>query len=123
LFVECVKPSIEKIKICETLTRPVATYGVESWSLNKDVAKRLAAFKKVSRRMFRGIKVNEYWRKRCNEELKQRFGDLDTLSFVRTSQLNCVGHVNRMDSTRKVSQVFRYTFICQNKSAELRWSC
>jgi len=70
LFVGCDKTSAEKIKICETLTRPVATYGVESWSLNKDVAKRLAAFKKVSRIMFWGIKVNEYWRKRCNEELK-----------------------------------------------------
>jgi len=24
--------------------RPVATYGAESWTLNKDIAKRLAAF-------------------------------------------------------------------------------
>ena len=33
-------------------------------------------------------------------------GDLDVLSFVRISQLNWIGHVNRIDSKRKVSQVF-----------------
>ena len=56
--------------------------------------------------MFCGIKVNENWRKQYNEEFVQPFGDLDTLSFVRVSRLNWIGHVNRMDSKRKVSQVF-----------------
>jgi hypothetical protein len=32
----------------------------------------------------------------------QLFGDLDTFSFVRISRLNWIGHVNRMDSERKV---------------------
>jgi hypothetical protein len=36
----------------------------------------------------------------------QLFGDLDILSFVRVSRLKWIGHVNRMDSKRKVSQVF-----------------
>jgi hypothetical protein len=36
----------------------------------------------------------------------QLCGDLDTLSSVRISLLNWIGHVNRMDSERKVSQVF-----------------
>jgi len=36
----------------------------------------------------------------------QLFGDLDILSFVRISQLNWIGHVNRMNSNRKISQVF-----------------
>jgi hypothetical protein len=40
-----------------------------------------------------------------NKELVQMFGDLDTLSFVWISQLNWTGHVNRMDSKRKLSQV------------------
>jgi hypothetical protein len=35
-----------KIKIYKTFTRPVATYGAVSWSLNKNIAKRLAAFQK-----------------------------------------------------------------------------
>ena len=36
----------------------------------------------------------------------QLCGDLDILSFVRIIRLNWIGHVNRMDSERKESQVF-----------------
>jgi len=36
----------------------------------------------------------------------QQFGDFDVLSFIRISRVNCIGYVNRMDSKRKVSQVF-----------------
>ena len=43
--------------------RPVATYGAECWILNKDIAKRLTTIeRKVLRRMFGGIEVNENWR-------------------------------------------------------------
>jgi hypothetical protein len=67
-----------------------------------DIAKRLAAFeRKVSRRIFGGIKVNENWRKRYNKELMQLFGNLGILSFVRISRLDW-GHVKRMDSKSKV---------------------
>ena len=36
----------------------------------------------------------------------QLFGDLDIFHLVRISRLNWVGHVNGMESARKVSQVF-----------------
>jgi hypothetical protein len=35
------------------------------------------------------------------------FGDLGILSFVRISWLNWIGDVSRMDSKRKVNQVFK----------------
>ena len=66
------------------LTTPVATYWAESSTLNKDIAKRLAAVKrKVLRRIYVGTEVNENWRKWYNEELTQLFGDLNIISFVR----------------------------------------
>jgi uncharacterized protein involved in tellurium resistance len=54
------------------------------------------------------IRVNKNWRNRSSKELMQLFGnlDLDTLSFVRISRLNWKGRVNRIDRTKKVSQVF-----------------
>jgi hypothetical protein len=52
------------------------------------------------------INANKNWRKRYNEELMQIFGDLDTLSFVRIRLLNWIGHVYRMDSKWKLSQIF-----------------
>jgi hypothetical protein len=48
--------------------------------------------------MFGGITVNGNWRKRYYKELMQQFADLDRASFVRVSRLNCIGHVNTMDS-------------------------
>jgi hypothetical protein len=82
----------------------VATYGAESSILNKDIAKRFVGFeRKVSRRMFGGIKVHENWRRRYNKELLQLFGYLDILSFVGISRLNWIGHVNRMDNKSKAS--------------------
>ena len=49
--------------------------------------------------MFGKTKVNENWTKRYKKELMQLFGDLDMLSFVRTN-------ANRMESKRKVTEVF-----------------
>jgi hypothetical protein len=50
----------------------VATYGAESWTVNKDIAKRVAAFERdVLKRMYGRIKVNENWRMGCNKELMQ----------------------------------------------------
>jgi hypothetical protein len=45
----------------------------------------------------------------------QLFGDLDVLSFAGTCRLNCIGHVNRTDSKRKVS---RYLIIIPGKSTK-----
>ena len=64
----------------------MATYGDESRTFSKDIAKRMTNFeRKVLRRKFGGIKVRENWRKRYNKELMQLIGDLDILLFVRIS--------------------------------------
>jgi hypothetical protein len=43
--------------VAKALIRPVETYGAESWTSNKGVTKRLAAFEReVLRRMFGGLK-------------------------------------------------------------------
>jgi hypothetical protein len=56
----------------------------------------------------------------------QLLGDLDMRTFIRISWVNLIGHVNRMDSKRKVGQTF------SNNSQESRlrgrpnnrgWNC
>jgi hypothetical protein len=56
----------------------------------------------------------------------QLFEDLDTLSFLRISRLNWIGHVNGMDCKRKVSYAFNNNF----QGSQLRgrpknrcWNC
>jgi hypothetical protein len=64
----------KKVKIYKTLRRPVATCGAESWTLNTDIAKRLAAFeRRVLRRMFGEFNVNENWKRRYNNAAVWRF--------------------------------------------------
>lgn len=42
----------------------VILYSTESWTVNKDITKHLAAFvRKVLKKMYGRIKVNENWRK------------------------------------------------------------
>jgi hypothetical protein len=84
----------------------VATYGAHSWTLNEDVAERVAIFERmILGRMFGRIKINKNWKKSYNKQRMQLFGDLDIPSFVRVSRLNWFGHISRKDSERKVSQV------------------
>ena len=53
----------------------MATYGAESWTLSKEIAKRLATFQRnVLGIVFGGIKANENLRKQYNKELMQLFG-------------------------------------------------
>jgi len=57
--------------------------------IEKVIAKWLAAFeRKVLRRMFGGIIVNENWIKWYDKELMQLYGYSDILSFVRIRWLN-----------------------------------
>ena len=63
---------------------------------------------------------------RYNKELMQLFADLDTLSFVRIHLLNLIGLVNRMGSTRKVSQVFNNNLQESQLRGQLKnswWNC
>jgi len=56
----------------------------------------------------------------------QLFGDLDILSSVRVSRLEWIGHVNRMDSKRKVSQVFDSNpqgSRLRGRPKSRRWNC
>ena len=85
----------------------MTTRGAESWILNKDIAKGLAVCdRKILRRRSGGIKVDENWRKRHNKELMQVFGHLYIVSFDIISRLNWIGKANKMNSKRKLSQVF-----------------
>jgi hypothetical protein len=89
----------QKIKIYKTLTRP-DTHAAESWTLSKGNAKWLAAFERKVLRLGE-LNYMKIGKKQYNKDLMQLFGDLDTFSLIRISQLNWTGHVNR-----KVSQIF-----------------
>jgi hypothetical protein len=56
----------------------------------------------------------------------QLFECLDILSFVRINLLNCIGHVNRMDSKRNETEVFNNNpegSRLRRRPKNRRWNC
>ena len=55
--------------------------------------------------------------------MMQLIEDLDLLSFVRICRLNWIGHVNRMGSRGKVSQVFKNNLQGSRLSGRSKTDC
>ena len=97
----------EKIRIYKTLIRPVLTYGAEAWTMKVEMIKRLAVFeRKVLRKILGAVRVNDIWRRRYNSELMALYEDLDLVSFIKLNRLRWIGHIYRMENTRKVTRYF-----------------
>ena len=95
-----------KLNIYKILIRPVATYGSESWTLNKDTCSQIAIFeRKIMRKIFGGVQVGNTCRIRYNKELYDMFKEPNIESFIRISRLRWLGHVGRMENHRKVKMV------------------
>ncbi|KAJ4450459.1 hypothetical protein ANN_01884 [Periplaneta americana] len=96
-----------KIKIYKTLIRPIITYGTETWVLNKNTCKQLAVFeRKILRRIFGAIETVDGWRARYNNEIYELYKESDLEVHIRCQRLRWLGHVTRMETTRKVKIVF-----------------
>ncbi|KAJ4446078.1 hypothetical protein ANN_12770 [Periplaneta americana] len=96
-----------KIKIYKTLIRPIITYGTETWVLNKNTCKQLAVFeRKILRRIFGAIETVDGWRARYNNEIYELYKESDLEAHIRCQRLRWLGHVTRMETTRKVKIVF-----------------
>ncbi|KAJ4442171.1 hypothetical protein ANN_12037, partial [Periplaneta americana] len=60
----------------------------ETWTLNKDLCTQIVIFeKKILRRIFGAVKVDDGWKNRYNEELYEMYKETDVESFVRLSTL------------------------------------
>jgi len=73
-----------KIRMYETIIRPVLLYGSEAWCLTANDEKNLRIWeRKVLRKIFGSICVAGYWRSRTNEELRQLYGELDIVTEIK----------------------------------------
>lgn len=96
-----------KIKIYKTLIRLIITYGTETWVLNKNTCKQLAVFeRKILRRIFGAIETADGWRARYNSEVYTLYKEPDLETHIRFQRLRWLGHITRMEASRKVKMVF-----------------
>ena len=85
----------------------MATYGSESWTLNKDTCSQIAIFeRKILRRIFRGVEVGNTWRIRYNKEIYDIFKEPNIESIMNSlSRLRWLGYVGRKENYRKIKMV------------------
>ncbi|KAJ4443479.1 hypothetical protein ANN_05151 [Periplaneta americana] len=79
----------------------------KTWVLNKNTCKQLAVFeRKILRRIFGAIETVDGWRARYNNEIYELYKESDLEAHIRCQRLRWLGHVTRMETTRKVKIVF-----------------
>jgi len=89
-----------KVKLCQVLVWPVATYGSESWVLRKDDERRLEAFEMKILRKILGVNWQEH---RTNDSILEQTGHKRGLLLaVKKKKLRYAGHIARAtDSLEK----------------------
>jgi hypothetical protein len=88
-----------KITLYKVLIRPVALYTCSAWATTKTDENRLANFeRKVLRRIF-GPKRNALGdlELRTNREVKELYGETNTIGVFKSSKLGWVGHIWRFE--------------------------
>ena len=91
-----------KLKFLKALIFPVATYGSETWCLNKQAEQKVNAFQMKS---FRKILRIPWTEKRTNVSILQQLGNIDEnwlLNTVLQRKMKFFGHVKRHESLERM---------------------
>jgi hypothetical protein len=87
-----------KTLLYKTLTRPVFTYGAETWVLSKQDEHCLSIFeRKILQRIYGPVIDRGGWQIRTNQELYQLYGEHDIVKFCKLSRLRWAGHIIHQD--------------------------
>ena len=77
-----------KLRIHKTVFRSIVTYASEVWTLNIAQRNKIRALeRKVLLKIYRGKSVNEMWTRRTNEEVRELYGEPDTITVINSQRL------------------------------------
>ena len=86
-----------KLRIYNSIIRPVLTYGCKSWTMRKKDRNRLDVFEHKVLRKITGPVCDPEWRRRTNQELRTVTEQPSIVTFIKKRRLQWAGHVARMD--------------------------
>lgn len=92
-----------KLRIYNSIVRPVVTYGCETWSLTEAQTRKLCVFERMVLRRIVGPKFDDQtgeWRRYHNVELRETTGQSVITDFIRHQRLKWAGHAARMSMDR-----------------------
>lgn len=94
-----------KLRIYNTVIRPVVTYGSETWTITKTNERRLRCFeRKVLRKIYGPIKDQgtQQYRIRTNKELEELYKSPSIIQEIKSGRLRWAGHVQRQQDNRTI---------------------
>ena len=113
-----------KVTLYKTLILPVLLYGAETWVLTTADEALLGVFeRKILRRIYGPICVNNEYRRRMNQELYELYSDMDIVRRIRIQRLRWLGHVGRMNQDAPARKAFdnEYEGTRRQGRPRLRW--
>ena len=100
-----------KLRMYQTLVRPVVTFACETWVLKENIKSKLKVFeRKVLRRICGSTKETDgTWRIKSNEELNRLTGNKSIINYIKAQRLAWFGHVHRMPDDSVVKRVYEWS--------------
>jgi hypothetical protein len=85
-----------KLRMYQTLVRPVVTYACETWVLKENIKTKLRLFeRKVLRRIYGPTKEKDgTLRIKSNEELNRPTGNKNIINYIKAQRLAWFGHIH-----------------------------
>jgi hypothetical protein len=87
-----------KLRMYQTLVRPVVTHACETWVLKENIKSKLRVFeRKVLRRIYRSTKESDgTWRIKSHDELNKLIGNKNIINYIKAQRLAWFGQVHHM---------------------------
>ena len=97
-----------KLRVYNTIIRPILLYGCETWALTRVLEKRLEVFENKILRKITGPLFDQEtleWRIRHNWEIRDRTQQPHISQVVKSRRIQLAGHIARMEDIRIPKQI------------------
>ena len=110
-----------KLKIYQTLIRPIVSYAAETWTLHMKDENALRIFeRKIIRRVYGPVNQQGIWRIRTNSEINDILKGEDIVRHIKSMRLRWIGHVERMEEERMPKRLMKGEIIGPRKRGRPR---
>ena len=94
-----------KVRLLNSCVVPVMTYGAESWTMTKEMERKVDAQQIRWLRRIMGINYRDH---KTNEEVRERTKQVELSNQIRNMRMKWLGHLTRMDNKRITKRIHKW---------------